>query len=255
MKIQQSQGGGARGVLPLKGKNCFNSSGEGFTLAEVLITLGIIGVVAAMTLPTLIQNHNKKVVETRLMKFYSTMNQAIQLAEVDYGERETWYAKYDDLDTDIKGRPVTGKSYREKWFNKYLAPYMKIVATNYDIAGDENPVFIFADGSGVRYRGDTSIADWYYYISNPAKCAKIANSICSFAFLYSPLNANKSSNFLYSGRTFEPYKYGWDGTVDNLYNNPSLGCNNGNIVHEYCAALIQFNGWRIPDDYPFKVKY
>lgn len=49
---------------------------------------------------------------------------------------------------------------------------MKIVATNYDIAGDENPVFIFADGSGVRYRGDTSIADWYYYISNPAKCAK-----------------------------------------------------------------------------------
>ena len=125
-------------------------------MAEVLITLGIIGVVAAMTLPTLIQNHNKKVVETRLMKFYSTMNQAIQLAEVDYGERETWYAKYDDLDTDIKGRPVTGKSYREKWFNKYLAPYMKIVATNYDIAGDENPVFIFADGSGVRYRGDTS---------------------------------------------------------------------------------------------------
>ena len=31
----------------------------GFTLAEVLITLGIIGVVAAMTLPTLIQNYKK----------------------------------------------------------------------------------------------------------------------------------------------------------------------------------------------------
>ena len=36
-----------------------------FTLAEVLITLGIIGVVAALTLPTLIENHNKRVVETR----------------------------------------------------------------------------------------------------------------------------------------------------------------------------------------------
>ncbi len=48
-----------------------------FTLAEVLITLGIIGVVAAMTIPTLISNHNKRVVETRLKKFYSSMNQAI----------------------------------------------------------------------------------------------------------------------------------------------------------------------------------
>lgn len=36
-----------------------------FTLAEVLITLGIIGVVAAMTLPTLIQNHQKQVYATQ----------------------------------------------------------------------------------------------------------------------------------------------------------------------------------------------
>lgn len=32
----------------------------GFTLAEVLITLGIIGIVAVMTLPTLIQKNKKK---------------------------------------------------------------------------------------------------------------------------------------------------------------------------------------------------
>ena len=54
-----------------------NISKEGFTLAEVLITLGIIGVVAALTLPSLIQKNNNKVVETRLKKFYSTMNQAL----------------------------------------------------------------------------------------------------------------------------------------------------------------------------------
>lgn len=42
-----------------------------FTLAEVLITLGIIGVVAAMTMPVLISNHNKSVVEARLSKAYN----------------------------------------------------------------------------------------------------------------------------------------------------------------------------------------
>lgn len=40
-----------------------------FTLAEVLITLGIIGVVAAMTMPVLIQNQREKVVVTQLKKF------------------------------------------------------------------------------------------------------------------------------------------------------------------------------------------
>ena len=51
-----------------------------FTLAEVLITLGIIGVVAAMTLPTLIQNNKNKEVEARLKKVYSVMNQAILMS-------------------------------------------------------------------------------------------------------------------------------------------------------------------------------
>lgn len=40
-----------------------------FTLAEVLVTLGIIGVVAAITMPTLIDNHQKKVAATRLENF------------------------------------------------------------------------------------------------------------------------------------------------------------------------------------------
>ena len=41
---------------------------RGFTLAEVLITLGIIGVVAAMTMPSLIANYQKKVLVTQLKK-------------------------------------------------------------------------------------------------------------------------------------------------------------------------------------------
>ena len=49
-----------------------------FTLAEVLITLGIIGVVAAMTMPVIIQNARGKVLQTQLKKAYSILSQATQ---------------------------------------------------------------------------------------------------------------------------------------------------------------------------------
>ena len=100
---------------------------RGFTLAEVLITLGIIGIVAAMTMPTLIQKNNNKVVETRLMKFYSVINQAIKMAEVDYGDKVYWWEDVKGAEIDKDGNPVPGTSASEKWFNKYLAPYMKIL--------------------------------------------------------------------------------------------------------------------------------
>ena len=52
------------------------SSSRAFTLAEVLVTLGIIGVVSAMTVPTLMQNHQRKTYVTQLHKVYNEMQQA-----------------------------------------------------------------------------------------------------------------------------------------------------------------------------------
>ena len=52
-----------------------------FTLAEVLITLGIIGVVAAMTLPTLIENNRKVELTSRAKKAYSEILQAVKMYE------------------------------------------------------------------------------------------------------------------------------------------------------------------------------
>ena len=49
-----------------------------FTLAEVLITLGIIGVVAAVTLPTLVANYQKTVWVNQLKKTYSTLNEGFK---------------------------------------------------------------------------------------------------------------------------------------------------------------------------------
>ena len=51
----------------------------GFTLAEVLITLGIIGVVAAMTIPTLIANTNGAKYRSQYKKTLSSLNQAVKM--------------------------------------------------------------------------------------------------------------------------------------------------------------------------------
>ena len=52
---------------------------RGFTLAEVLVTLGIIGVVSAMTIPTLMRNHQRQVYVTRLHKVYNIMTEGFAL--------------------------------------------------------------------------------------------------------------------------------------------------------------------------------
>lgn len=58
---------------------------KAFTLAEVLITLGIIGVVAAMTLPTLIQKNQDKELISRTKKVFSDINNAALSAQNDFG--------------------------------------------------------------------------------------------------------------------------------------------------------------------------
>src|SRR5574344_673636 len=59
-----------------------------FTLAEVLIVLGIIGIVAALTIPTLMMNAQKHEYVTGLKKFYSTWNNGFAQMLADEGVQE-----------------------------------------------------------------------------------------------------------------------------------------------------------------------
>jgi len=88
-----------------------------FTLAEVLITLGIIGVVAAMTMPTLIQKHQEQVTVTRVKKFYSLINQTLLMAIKDNGYVDEWNFIESDEDS---GNILSDK------FAGYFKPYLKI---------------------------------------------------------------------------------------------------------------------------------
>lgn len=56
---------------------------KAFTLAEVLVTLGIIGVVSAMTVPTLMQNYQRQSYVTQLHKVYNELGQAAERYKAD----------------------------------------------------------------------------------------------------------------------------------------------------------------------------
>ena len=82
---------------------------KGFTLAEVLITLGVIGVVAALTLPSLIANHQKKVTITRLKKAYTVLSQGLIQSQLVNGNYDTW--------------PVGQDVVVDDYFNTYFKPF------------------------------------------------------------------------------------------------------------------------------------
>ena len=78
------------------------SSKSAFTLAEVLITLGIIGIVAAMTLPTLVAKYKEKQLVTSYLRIYSILNSAYQMATTKYGYYNTWAQTGEDTVNKLK---------------------------------------------------------------------------------------------------------------------------------------------------------
>lgn len=131
-----------------------------FTLAEVLITLGVIGVVAAITMPTFVVNYQKKQMLTHLKKTYSVLNQAFKLSEIQNGEFDNWE------DADIIGRHVFAEKYWVPFLNgaKYCANYVECGykevhpwnnlngdrKNNYDIQ-ENGANYFLSDGTFLRF--------------------------------------------------------------------------------------------------------
>lgn len=72
-------------LISRKGGGADKCSPDAFTLAEVLITLGIIGVVATMTLPSMINKTKNKELHTAFLKTYSELNRIAQLITANEG--------------------------------------------------------------------------------------------------------------------------------------------------------------------------
>ena len=216
---------------------------KAFTLAEVLITLGIIGIVAAMTLPALIANHNKKVIETRLKAFYSTMNQAIVRAEADLGDKKYWFMNISD---DCKADSYSEACLRG-FYDTYLKKYLNAPKTSYTneynelISGRGALWIYFSNGSSVKmgYQGQD-----YSFYPVASKMDKNNRTSCRDYFIFGlyPNTSNESVKEVYANKGIEPYvNKEWDGTREWL------------IQHKSCAKLLQLNNWEIPEDYPVKL--
>lgn len=93
-----------------------------FTLAEVLIVIGIIGVIAECTIPTLIQNSSDQVIATRFKKEVSSLQQAVNLAYSTEGPIDAW------IDPTGQGKGIYA-------INNVLSKYLKITKSCPDTVG------------------------------------------------------------------------------------------------------------------------
>lgn len=222
-----------------------------FTLAETLITLGIIGVVAAMTIPNLITEHQKRVTVTRLQHAISVMNQSYRLAFDEVGEaspKEIY---------SMGGEAFVGK---------YWSPYLKIsnICNKHTDCGYKNrKPFRYSNGNKAPQAVSTLKDDviWfqtiegfvyavYYY-----KQSDTANA----GFMYVDITGGSGPNIFgrdvfILARVIDGEKggsimpFGYNLSTDQVNKSCTKGGNNSTNC---CAEKIRRAGWQIDKSYPW----
>ena len=219
-----------------------------FTLAEVLITLGIIGVVAAITMPSVIGRYKRQETLSRLKKAYTTINQALKMSEADNGEYEYW-------DTSFSlGANAYLEEYWLPYFNilkicntysecnyKNAYPWIRLNGQDYTLTFS-SPVhripFITTDGI-------------LYSISSAGMNSD--GSLVESSSIYIDINGSRGPNTI--GKDFFVFERVKDkGILPNCYNYKinSIKSNCSKTGSgDCCAQWIIMNGWQFPKDYPY----
>lgn len=151
-------------------KSKFKGVRYAFTLAEVLITLGIIGVVATITLPTLIQNHQKQTYITALKKAYSNLQNTFAQMAVDEGVTDWNYINCGYIDTNKD--PVSNTN---RCINS-IAKQLNIINTKYvtedcnsdwckSFSDEKYASMFITDDNIVYFLGDFPVSNVYIDIN------------------------------------------------------------------------------------------
>lgn len=222
-----------------------------FTLAEVLLTLGIIGVVVVLTIFALVGKYSDMQRSVALKKAYTNLSQAILMSQQEHGELADW-----------DRAPYHRKGMLE-WSNEYIFKYMKKVTA---CEGGNNQLKCPTDGDKIckAHNGECGGINWRMAIYVLADGENI--------YIFSGGNpvAGKSS-FLHilvdTNGVKKPNVFGKDVFVFGLALNAGAGkslkgfgcpfsrdmaltrCKNNS---ETCACLLELDNWEFKSDYPWR---
>lgn len=211
-----------------------------FTLAEVLITLGVIGIIATMTVPTLMNTYQKIQTVTQLKKNFTYLAQAVKLSEIDNGPNSDWDVGTPGDSTSLKNR-----------FDIYWAPYLKIIkyCSSYSDCGYKTyNIYTRIDGTTVAY----SASNMTTVILPDGTILIVRHIDDTDRIVFVDINGSSAPNkygrdvfvFLYNANGFVPDGYGASRTsINNNCNYSDQG--------QFCAAKMMLDGWTIADDYPW----
>ena len=226
-----------------------------FTLAEVLITLGIVGIVAAMTLPSIIGSYQKKQTAMQLKKVYTILQQATQRAEADFESVEYW---------NFNTSPIA-------FSNLYIKPYYKIIQ-DYDNTTFPADYKIFCNSS------NTKDCMGYGAFRDSSRFIITDGTLLAFHSYITQNSENGGVTIIIDINGFKkPNRYGRDvfmftiqpkggvlpygvgqmagDTTERTYDRNFFMagewrcCKTDGI---FCAAVIMNDNWEIKDDYPWK---
>lgn len=237
-----------------------------FTLAEILITIGIIGIVAEMTVPALKQEIDKKSYTVGLKKAYSTFNQALIQMANDYGctgdLKCTGLFVNDDANfTKLGDALVKYFKVIENCGNPHLPGcFPDTLRMYYDGSG-----FDFSYGTDNAYRFTVADGTAFYVASRNDNCAGnrstnvTGNMKQECAYIFVDVNGLKKPNV--AGRDIfgfaisngkGPLLYPYGGVDYNFYEwwkTPGTGvirhCYSGDKDGFFCAGRIMEENWEM----------
>ena len=200
----------------------FSLKRPAFTLAEVLITLGIIGVVAALTLSMIIPNLEAKKTEAKLKKFYTVIAQATRQSEADNGDWSNW------------GNSSTTKDF----YNTYYKNYLNVVSEKYR---NGRLYLVLADGSCIYLRQNGESNNSYptaYYWGLNTTCGMGPNMAGITEF---ELDSFNFIGPLYNCAIGSPICHFEECPNCKIWRNYSL---RKSTMQNYCPPTSQDYGWR-----------
>lgn len=210
----------------------------GFTLAEVMLVVGLLGVVAALTIPNLYYDKMRKEYSTKIKHFYSKMDNAVEQMQLDKGD-------FRDMKLPANNRAAY------EWYMENIDPYMghKYIKD----PDSDRPFIYFKDGSRITlYRG--GCVDVNYNVDGDSRIFKVGRKYFFFLFCF---DDNNRINYFGDKNSFwGPYGVGIQG--DNITRQDLIDrCSKETLDDEpdtngkvWCSKLLQYDGWEFKRDYP-----